>query len=407
MMNKNTVITVNELSLIIKETLDNKPELAGLWIRGEISNYKKHVSGHLYFSLKDDKSSIRAVMFKSRTWSLNFMPKDGMDCLVRGFVSVYPRDVMVQLYVEEIIPAGVGLQHIALEELKKKLQEKGYFAAARKRSLPYVPRGIGVVTSPTGAAIKDIQNVIYRRYPGMPIFLYPALVQGDQAAKTVAEGIKMLGKTEGIDVVIIARGGGSREDLAVFNEEIVADAVFSCPKPVISAVGHEIDYSIADLVADLRAATPTAAGELAVPVKSELLINLDKYGEKLYRLLKNRLDREHMRIGYLLESSVMKNPERWLRNYQESLSKQEVQIFDLSDILQQKKHHELQVIAGKLQALSPLDTLSRGYSICKNRAGNIVSDSAQIDINEQLNIQLSRGSFECMVTKKEEDEHAG
>lgn len=407
MMNKNAVITVNELSLIIKETLDNKPELAGLWIRGEISNYKKHVSGHLYFSLKDDKSSIRAVMFKSRTWSLNFMPKDGMDCLVRGFVSVYPRDVMVQLYVEEIIPAGVGLQHIALEELKKKLQEKGYFAAARKRSLPYVPRGIGVVTSPTGAAIKDIQNVIHRRYPGMPIFLYPALVQGDQAAKTVAEGIKMLGKTEGIDVVIIARGGGSREDLAVFNEEIVADAVFSCPKPVISAVGHEIDYSIADLVADLRAATPTAAGELAVPVKSELLINLDKYGEKLYRLLKNRLDREHMRIGYLLESSVMKNPERWLRSYQESLSKQEVQIFDLYDNLRQKKHHELQVIAGKLQALSPLDTLSRGYSICKNRAGNIVADSTQIDINEQLNIQLARGSIECIVTKKEEDEYAG
>lgn len=391
--------------MLIKDTLDQKPELAGLWVRGEISNFKKHPSGHLYFSLKDEKASIRAVMFKSRTWSLNFLPKDGTDCFVRGFVSVFVRDVAVQLYVEEIIPAGVGLGQLALEELKKKLQEKGYFAGARKRPLPYVPSGIGVVTSPSGAAIKDIQNVIHRRFPGMPVFLYPALVQGEQAANTVAEGIKALGLIESLDVVIIARGGGSREDLAVFNEEIVAEAVFSCPKPVISAVGHEIDYSIADLVADVRAATPTAAGELAVPVKADLLRNLDKIQDKMYGLLKTRLDREYMRLGYLVENSIIKNPERWLRGYQERLVKYEVQIFDLIESLRQIKQHELQVLSGKLQALSPLDTLSRGYSICKNRIGRIIFDAKQIETEETLDIQLARGSFACVVTKKEDETH--
>jgi exodeoxyribonuclease VII large subunit len=401
-MSKNNIMTVSELSVLIKDTLDDKKELSSLWIRGEISNFKKHAAGHLYFSLKDDKSSIRSVMFKSRTRVLKFLPRDGMDCLVRGFVSVYPRDVMVQLYVEEILPAGTGLQHLALEKLKNKLQEKGYFSTERKRTLPAIPNGIGVVSSPTGAAIRDIQNVVQRRYPGMPIFLYPALVQGERAAKTVADGINILGLRDEVEVVIVARGGGSREDLAVFNEEVVADAVYTCPKPVISAVGHEIDYSIADMVADVRAATPTAAGELAVPVKAELLKTLEKYSEKLYHVLISRIERERMRVGYLLESGVMKNPQRWLRGYQECLVKQEVQIFDLFDGFRQKKNHELQYIAGKIQALSPLDTLSRGYSICKNHTGDIVSDAGKVNVNEILSIQLNRGFLECMVTKKEE-----
>jgi exodeoxyribonuclease VII large subunit len=401
-MSKNNIMTVSELSVLIKDTLDDKKELSSLWIRGEISNFKKHAAGHLYFSLKDDKSSIRSVMFKSRTRVLKFLPRDGMDCLVRGFVSVYPRDVMVQLYVEEILPAGTGLQHLALEKLKNKLQEKGYFSTERKRTLPAIPKGIGVVSSPSGAAIRDIQNVVQRRYPGMPIFLYPALVQGERAAKTVADGINILGLRDEVEVVIVARGGGSREDLAVFNEEVVADAVYTCPKPVISAVGHEIDYSIADMVADVRAATPTAAGELAVPVKAELLKTLEKYSEKLYHVLISRLERERMRVGYLLESGVMKNPQRWLRGYQECLVKQEVQIFDLFDGFCQKKNHELQYIAGKIQALSPLDTLSRGYSICKNHTGDIVSNAGQVNVNEILSIQLNRGFLECMVTKKED-----
>ncbi|MDX9872090.1 MAG: exodeoxyribonuclease VII large subunit [Clostridia bacterium] len=402
-MKANKIMTVSELSALVKKTMDEKTELANVWIRGEISNFKKHAAGHLYFSLKDDRSSIRAVMFKSRSVSLNFFPQDGMDCLVKGYVSVFERDVAVQLYAEEIVPAGTGLQHLALEALKKKLQAKGYFATERKRPLPAIPRGLGVVTSPTGAAIRDIQNVVYRRYPGMPIYLYPALVQGDRAAAAVAAGIVALGSLPEADVVIIARGGGSREDLAVFNDESVAAAVYACPKPVISAVGHEIDYSIADLVADVRAATPTAAGELAVPVKAELLKTLDKYGEKLYRALNSRLERDRMRLGYLLEAGVMKNPERWLRLYQEKLSKQETLVFDLFETILKKKQSDTQVIAGKLSALSPLDTLARGYAICKKQDGRIVVQAGQVELNERLDIQLNRGFLECTVTKKGED----
>lgn len=400
-MNESKILTVTHLASLIKDALDGKPELAGLWVRGEISNFKKHTAGHLYFSLKDNNSSIRAVMFKSRTSTLNFLPKDGMDCLVRGYISLYPRDVMVQLYVEEIVPAGIGLHFLALEEMKKKLQSKGYFAPERKRSLPRVPRAIGVVTSPTGAAIRDIQNVVQRRYPGMPLVLFPALVQGDKAAKTVAEGIRTLGKQDGIDVIIVARGGGSVEDLAVFNAEIVADAVFSCPKPVISAVGHEIDYTITDLVADVRAATPTAAGEMAVPVKEELLKSLEKTQEKLYHFLKSRVDREQVRLGYLVSAGPMKHPERWLGQYQDRLAKLETKFQDELHNLLRKKKHDLQVVAGKLQALSPLDTLARGYSICKDQAGNILSDWRQIAINEDVDIQLRRGRLVCTVVRKE------
>lgn len=401
-MNGAKIMTVSELSALIKKTIEDKAELAGVWIRGEISNFKQHAAGHLYFSLKDDRASIRAVMFRSKTLSLAFAPRDGLDCLVRGYVSVFERDAAVQLYAEEIIPAGTGLQYLALEELKKKLAAKGYFAAERKRKLPAIPRGLGVVTSATGAAIRDIQNIVHRRYPGMPIYLYPALVQGERAAAAVAAGVDALGRRPEADVVIIARGGGSREDLAVFNDESVADAVFTCPKPVISAVGHEIDVSIADMVADVRAATPTAAGELAVPVKAELLKALDKYGEKLYRALNSRLERDQIRLGYLLEAGVMKNPQRWLRSYQEQLSRQETLVFDLFEGILKKKQNELQVIAGKLNALSPLDTLSRGYAIVKKADGHIVKSAGQIALHERLGIQLSRGFLECTVTGKED-----
>ncbi|MCR4442236.1 MAG: exodeoxyribonuclease VII large subunit [Peptococcaceae bacterium] len=396
------ILKVSDLAALLQKMLDDRPELSNLWVRGEISNFKKHAAGHLYFSIKDEKAAVRAVMFKSRAWSLNFLPRDGMDCLVRGYVSLYPREVMVQFYVEEIIPAGIGLQHLALEEIKKKLQEKGYFAPERKRPLPFLPRGLGVVTSPTGAAIRDIHHVVQRRYPGMPVILYPALVQGDKAAQEVAEGLRMLGAREDIDVIIVARGGGSMEDLGVFNTETVAEAVFKSPKPVISAVGHEIDYTITDLVADVRAATPTAAGELAVPVKDELFKALDKSREKLYHVLQNRLERERMRLGYLAGSGALNSPARWLRNYQEELAKQEVLLFDLLDGYLRNKRHELQVASGKLQSLSPLDTLARGFSICKDKNGRVVFRASQVELNETVGIQLFSGRLECVVTKKED-----
>lgn len=313
MENKRRIWQVGELGTLVQRVIDNEPVFGNLWVRGEISNFKKHTAGHLYFSLKDNQASVRAVMFKSRAWSLNFTPTDGMDCLVRGYLSVYPRDTMLQLYVEEIIPAGVGLQHVLLEELKKRLGEKGYFATERKRPLPFLPRAVGVVTSPVGAAIRDIFQVIRRRYPGMPVIVYPALVQGEKAAPRVARGIEVLNDTAEVDVIIVARGGGSTEDLAVFNSEIVAEAFFTSQKPIISAIGHEIDVTIADLVADLRAPTPSAAAELVVPVKRELEKRIEKMREGLSQAVESRLEREKMRLAYLADAGVMKRPDRWLQ----------------------------------------------------------------------------------------------
>lgn len=406
-MNKSRIYSVSELAVMLQKMIDGQPQLADLWIRAEISNYRKHTTGHLYFALKDEKSTIRAVMFKSRAMNLKFMPQDGMDCLVRGYVSLYPRDVMVQFYAEEIIPAGTGLQYLALEELKKKLQAMGYFAAERKRALPFLPRGIGVVTSPVGAAIRDIQKIVWRRYPGMPMILYPALVQGERAAETVAAGVRTLGRRDDLDVVIVARGGGSVEDLSVFNTEVVAEAVFTCPKPVISAIGHEIDYSITDLVADLRAATPSAAGELAVPVKAEVSAKLDKMEEKLYHILRNRLEREQMRLGYLAEAGIMKNPGRWLAEFQEESAVKEIALCDCINGLYREKRAELQALTAQLHALSPLATLARGYSISRDDSGRVLTGPEQVDLNDNIEVLLYSGKLGCVVIRKEGTGSAG
>lgn len=401
-MEKNKILTVSELAFIIEKMLDHPP-LNQLWIRGEISNFKSHTSGHLYFSLKDKSSSIKAVMFKSRTWTLNFQPKDGMDCLVRGYVALYSKETVVQLYVEEIIPAGKGLQHVALEELKKKLQDKGYFAQERKRSLPSLPRMVGVVTSLAGAAIKDIYHVIQRRYPGMPVVLYPALVQGEGAPVRLAEGIKKLGQKEEIDVIILARGGGSSDDLGAFNNELVAEAVFNSVKPIISAVGHEIDYTIADLVADVRAATPSVAGELAVPIKQDLLKSIYKLHDRLKLVMENIIDREKMRLAFLANNNMIKRPERWTAKYLEDLAAKETRLIQKYEDFASGKKQELAVLSGKLDALSPLATLARGYSICKDKQGRIVADARNVELNESVAVQLNKGLLECTVLWKVEE----
>lgn len=402
-MRGNKILTVSEVSFHIQKVLDNDPLLANLWIRGELSNFKHHPTGHFYFSLKDKECTLRAVMFRSKTWKLNFLPKDGLDCLVRGYVSSYPKDTVVQLYAEEIIPAGVGLQALALAELEEKLQKKGYFAAERKKTIPYLPGAIGVVTSPAGAAIKDIYRVVQKRYPGMPVILFPAGVQGEKAAQSIVEGIRVLNERKEIDVIIVARGGGSAEDLNVFNAESVADAVFASSKPIVSAIGHEIDWTITDLVADVRAATPSMAGELVVPVRWELENSLLKYKERLLRAMRGRLERENMRLAYLLEAGVMKKPERWLNRYQDQLSRIESILYKSTRELHASAEHQLQVIGGKLHALSPLATLGRGYSLCKDSEGKIVTKARHVSINEQVMVQLYKGSLGCIVVSKEEE----
>ncbi|MDD2211420.1 MAG: exodeoxyribonuclease VII large subunit, partial [Clostridia bacterium] len=404
-MNKK-IYSISELSLLLKGIMDNHPVLSGLWVRGEMTNFKHHSSGHLYFSLKDQQSAVRAVMFKSRASKLNFKPRDGLDCLVRGYISLYPKETSLQFYVEEIIPAGLGLQSIALAELKEKLQKKGYFTQERKKPLPLLPIGIGVVSSSVGAAIRDISRVVRRRYPGMPVILYPTLVQGEKAAETVAEGIKTLNYRDDLEVIIVARGGGSAEDLHVFNSELVAEAVFNSVKPVVSAIGHEIDYTVTDLVADVRAATPSMAGELVVPVKAELEQILSKQKERLFHLLNTRLDKEKMRVSYLAEMSILKRPERWLDKYKEELSKDEERLHTCSENLLNTYQQKLSLIAGKLQSLSPLATLARGYSVCKNEKGVILTDVQKVALQEKIEVQLYSGCLRCEVLEKEEKAHA-
>lgn len=401
-MNKR-ILSVGELTSLVKKVLEEEHLLADLWVRAEISNFKKHTSGHMYFSLKDKTSSIRAVMFKSRTWQLHFEPKDGMDCLVRGYVSLFPRDTTVQFYVEEMIPAGVGLQHLALEELKKKLQEKGYFSPQRKRPLPLLPKGIGVVTSPVGAALRDIHQVIQRRYPGMPIHLFPALVQGEKAIDSIIQGVQELGQRDDLDVIIIARGGGSLEDLAVFNGEKLAEVVFHCPKPVISAVGHEIDVTILDLVADARASTPSAGAEMAVPVKKELQQRVVKYQERLLSSVQNRLEREKMRLAFLQNSAVINKPNRWLNPFYEEIIQQEKNLFKNIEYIVGKKAHGLELAAFKLEALSPLAVLKRGYSIAMNKEGRVIFDSRQVENDQQIELKLHLGKLQCLIIGKEDE----
>lgn len=404
-MNKK-IYAVSELSLFIKNLVDQNEVLSGLWVRGEITNFKKHSSGHLYFSLKDPNSNIRVVMFRGRAGTLKFIPRDGLDCMVKGYVSLYPKETSLQFYAEEIVPAGVGLQSIALAELKEKLQKKGYFAPERKKPLPVLPKGVGVVSSAVGAAIRDISRVVQRRYPGMPVILYPTLVQGEKAAETVAEGIKVLNERPDLDVIIVARGGGSTEDLAVFNAEIVAEAVFHSTKPIVSAIGHEIDFTITDLVADVRAATPSMAGELVVPVKAEIIQMLAKQKERLFNLLKARLNKEKMRLTYLTETRIIKNPDRWLDKYREEINQKEEKLnSNLRDMLKQAQAG-LSVYAAKLDSLSPLSTLARGYSICKGADGQILTDTKKIALEEKICVQLYSGRMQCTVLSKEDEENA-
>ena len=398
----NKIFSVSELAVMLQKLIEEQPHLSSLWLRAEISNFKKHPAGHLYFSLKDERSSIRAVMFKSRAVHQKFLLRDGMDCLVRGYISLYSRDVMVQFYAEEIIPAGTGIQYLALEELKKKMQSKGYFAVERKRTLPFRPgdwRGY----SPQ-ARHRDIQKLCGGAAVCRLSCTRPGA--GEKAADTVAAGIKALGGRDDLDVVIVARGGGSVEDLAVFNTEVVAEAVFNCPKPVISAIGHEIDYTITDLVADLRAATPSAAGELAVPVKAEIINQLDKLEEKLYHVLRNRLEKEQMRLGYLAEAGIMKNPGRWFLEFQEELARKEAALGDCIDGLYRGRKQDLQALSAQLHALSPLATLARGYSISRDGLGRVLLDSEQVDINDEIEVLLYSGRLGCVVIKKEGTGHA-
>lgn len=394
------IATVSQINGYIKKILDGNIILNDIWIKGEISNYKLHYSGHMYITLKDEGSVLKAVMFRSNASRLAFRPEDGMKVLARGKLSVYETGGVYQLYISEMIPDGVGELYIAFERLKKKLQEEGLFSSEYKKPIPKFPECVGVVTAPTGAAVRDIINVITRRYPYAKILLYPAQVQGNGAAESVAEAIELFNKNKNADVLIVGRGGGSIEDLWAFNEERVARAIFNSQIPVISAVGHETDFTIADFVADLRAPTPSAAAELAVPSQTELL----SYVATCTVRMKNYMSREIETLRLHLERLKPKSPyERIdeLRQRTDELLKRCENGFGMTVLRNQKKLSELEA---KLDALSPLKVMSRGFAVASDMNNRIIRSEKELRIAKDFRLRFSDGSAVCKVMDYDEKE---
>jgi exodeoxyribonuclease VII large subunit len=390
--------TISELNQIIKGTLEQ--ELDGLWVVGEVSNFRVPPSGHYYFTLKDDKSQISAVMFRRQGLGLAFAPENGMEVLCFGKVSLYPVRGDLQLYVENMEPRGQGALYLAFEQLKKRLSAEGLFAEARKKALPFLPASIGIVTSEKGAALRDMLRVIADRYPDRRIVVRPVRVQGEGAAREIALGITELGESGHVDVMIVGRGGGSLEDLWAFNEEIVARSIFASPVPVISAVGHEIDFTIADFVADLRAPTPTAAAEVVVPKKSELMEQVMDLEEQLLQWMRRKL--ELAREDWSGFVKRLADPERKLRETQQHVDELSVDLVRRwRDRLRQLKDRLVQG-GGRLDALSPLAVLDRGYSIAhKIPEEKLVKDTAALDIGDILRVTFAKGKAICRVERKE------
>ncbi|MCA1063337.1 exodeoxyribonuclease VII large subunit [Rossellomorea sp. AcN35-11] len=448
-LDQSRYLTVQALTKYIKRKFDKDPHLSNLFVRGEISNFKRHSSGHMYFTLKDEKARILSVMFSSNNQSLKFMPENGMNVLIRGDISVYESGGQYQIYVKEMQPDGIGELYLAYEQLKEKLDKAGYFEHGRKRFIPKFPNRIAVVTSPTGAAIRDIITTIKRRYPIGEILVFPALVQGEQAGGSIAEAIRKANDLGDIDVMIIGRGGGSIEELWAFNEEIVADAIFESRIPVISAVGHETDFTIADFVADLRAPTPTAAGELAVPHIEDLLERIMNRKLRLIKSFKTKLQRERSRLDHLTKSYALRNPRNLYQQKIETVDRltdqlektislhvkqnrdqlkglhsrlQRVHPSQLITIQQERvsfmksrldkqfkqvlkeKNHRFRSSLSTLHALSPLKIMDRGYSLVYQDEGTLMKSAKQVKAGDRLEVNVKDGKIYCEVESVEERE---
>ena len=390
-------LTVKELNMYIKTLVDRDEFLNNVYVRGEISNFKKHYTGHLYFTLKDGESLIKCVMFKSYTQNVRFEPKDGMAVFILGTVAVYERDGIYQIYVKGMEPDGIGALHTAYEQLKEKLEAKGMFDESHKKPIPMLPKSIGVVTSKTGSVIRDIINVTTRRLPNVNIKLFPAAVQGVGAAETIVRGIEYFNKNKNVDLIIIARGGGSLEDLWPFNEEITANAIYDSEIPIISAVGHETDFTIADFVADLRAPTPSAAGELAVPDRNEILWKLQNMQRRLSLGLTKKVEGMRIRYQKVTQTKVMKNPVDMLNEKRIFLDNKVKNL--QSNLMIQLKNKKIMLVKNltALDTLSPLKTLARGYSILETENGNLIKSVKDLQENQEVKIKLHDGEAKATI----------
>lgn len=391
-------LSVTETNKYIKDMIARDFILSNLWVKGEISNFKNHYSGHFYFTLKDEKSLIKCVMFRSSAAMLKFEPEDGMKVIIRGYVSVFERDGQYQLYAEEMQPDGIGGLYIAFEKLKQKLEKEGLFNAERKRKLPFMPQSIGVITSSTGAAVRDIINILSRRFYNVNIKVYPVQVQGEQAAGQISRALKRLNVLDCVDVVILARGGGSLEELWAFNEEIVARSIYESRIPVISAVGHETDFTIADFVADVRASTPSAAAEIVMPERHTLENRLTGLELRLRNSMQKKVSMERLGLRRLRESTAFKQPLN--RVYQERmrLDVQGRYLQKAQEACSEAFTNKLSMLVSRLDTLSPLSSLARGYSIVKTKSDNtLVKSVVGLKRGDRLEINVQDGSIDCVV----------
>ena len=387
------IATVSQINGYVKKILDHNIILNNVWVKGEISNYKRHTSGHLYITLKDEGGVLKAVMFRGAAGSLMFEPADGMKVMARGRVSVYEAGGSYQLYIEEMRKEGVGDLYIAFEQLKKRLEEEGLFDEQYKKPIPRFPKAIGVATATTGAAVRDIINVITRRYPAAKIVIYPTLVQGEGAKESVKNAIEYFNRTKSVDTLIVGRGGGSIEDLWAFNEEIVARAIFASDIPIISAVGHETDFTIADFVADLRAPTPSAAAEIAVPNIAELKTSINIMETRIERAVSKKIESGRL----VLKRFKMRTPQDRIEEYYlrlDNLTKHMENSFKLK-LGENKK--SLAENASKLDALSPLKTLTRGYAIPVREDGSVIRSVKEMKSNDEFSLHLKDGEKACIV----------
>ena len=389
-------ISVTDLNKYIKDKIANDEYLNNILVKGEISNFKNHYTGHLYFTLKDENSLIKCIMFKTYAQKLKFMPKDGMKVLILGGVSVFERDGVYQIYVKIMEEDGLGDLYTKYQELKEKLEKQGLFDKAHKKAIPLMPKTIGVLTSQTGSVIRDIINVSTRRNPNVYIRLLPVPVQGEGAAEKIAEGIDYMNKNKLADVLIIARGGGSLEDLWPFNEEIVAHSIYNSEIPVISAVGHETDFTIADFVADLRAPTPSAAAELAVPDIYEVKQKINTYQNRMKQALSKKLEIMKLRYEKCISSVVFKEPTRKIQDNYLKIESYIKQLENIIKVKEQKEKSRYIELISKLDTLSPLKTLIRGYSIIQ-KDGNVVKSVKQLKVGDKIDIRLSEGKAQGVI----------
>ena len=416
-MNKE-YLTVTQLTKYIKYKIDNDINLREVYLKGEISNFKAHTRGHFYFTIKDEGSRINAVMFASSASKVKFTPEDGMKILVTGRISVYEATGGYQIYVNEMMEDGVGNLYVAFEQLKKKLASEGLFDDRYKKTIPKIPERVGVITAPTGAAIRDIISTINRRFPLTEVILLPSLVQGEGAKEDIVRQIKRA-EDYNLDVLIVGRGGGSIEDLWAFNEEIVARAIFKCPIPIISAVGHEIDFTIADFVADLRAPTPTGAAEIAVPNKADVINYINQLSLRSRKAVGNILELKKKRLDNIKSNYILNNPldlysakiqkldyltESLVKNYKNIIDKEKIKLNNIKTrplfsnplVILDKTKQKYTLLLGKLDALSPLKTLERGYGIIKlnDKAVTSIKDLKKDDL---INIELKDGSVNAII----------